>query len=520
MPDITPTRRGVLRAGVGIAAGLSLSDFCRADEAPARKPNILFIMDDQHRGDALGAAGNGFIQTPNLDKLAAEGARFAKAYSSVPSCPPARAAILTGLDPWGHGMLGYTEQATHWPYVMPRAMSDAGYVTHCIGKNHFHPWRNTQGYMSEEIYDGLPVTDGKDDYGVWLKRVAPGVDEHSTGLSWNDRRGIPWPHKTELHPTAWVGQRAIDWIQSFRSDKPFFLKVSFHRPHSPFDPPTHWWEHYARAELPKAVVGAWAQQMFGKFTSATPPEAARANISADLIRNSRQGYYGGISFVDEQIGRLIDVLKTRDLLENTLILFVADHGDMVGDQHLWRKTYPYEGSARIPMIVRWGEHFMKAKRGQVLSQLTELRDVLPTCLDAAGAKPSAKLAGQSLLKLIRGDAAGWRSQLDLEHSTCYWAESPWNALTDGKFKYIYYAYTGRQLLFDLQADPAELNDLSTDPAHARTLANWRAKMIAHLAERGDRWVANGDLTIRKQPIHRGPNFPEKGEAKGEKLEQE
>src|SRR6185437_14724685 len=89
-------------------------------------------------------------------------------------------------------------------------------------------------------------------------------------------------------------------------------------------------------------------------------------------RNSRQGYYGGISFVDEQIGRLIDVLKTRDLLENTLILFVADHGDMVGDQHLWRKTYPYEGSAHIPMIVRWGEHFMKAKRGQVLTQLTEV----------------------------------------------------------------------------------------------------------------------------------------------------
>jgi arylsulfatase len=466
------------------------------------------MMDDQHRGDALGVAGNHLIQTPNLDRLAADGAYFPKAHASVPSCPPARASILTGLEPWGHGMLGYTEQATHWPYVMPKAMTDAGYHTHSAGKNHFFPWRNTQGYEAVEIYDGLPVTDGADDYGVWLKQAAPGVDEHSTGLGWNDRTGIPWPHKPDLHPTAWVGQRAVDFINAYRSDKPFLLKVSFHRPHSPFDPPAHWWEHYGKAALPEAVVGEWAEKWFGSFLPPRPADAPRAKLPAADIRNSRKGYFGAISFVDEWAGRVFDALKARAFWENTLVIFVADHGEMAGDHHLWRKTYPYEASSRIPMILRWGDEFLTAKRGQVLPQLTELRDVFPTFLDAAGITPPVKLDGKSLLTLVRGDAAGWRTQLDMEHSTCYWKESPWTALTDGSFKYIYYAYAGQQQLFDLATDPNELTDLSASPDHAQMLADWRRKMAEHLTVRGEKWVKDGDLTLRQRPMHHGINWPE------------
>jgi arylsulfatase A-like enzyme len=464
-------------------------------------------MDDQHRGDALGVAGNKIVQTPNLDRMAAEGAYFPKAYSSVPSCVAARAGLLTGLSPWGHGMLGYEDQATRWPYEGPRAMDDAGYVTHAIGKNHFHPMRNTHQYQGIELYDGLNESDKVDEYGKWLAQVAPDVNEHATGLGWNDRGGVPWPCKPEFHPTAWTGQRAVDFLNDFKGDQPFFLKVSFHRPHSPFDPPKHWWDHYGKADLPKAQVGAWAREWYGSFTAPKPPAAARAALGDDEIRNSRQGYYGSISFVDEQIGRIMDALKSRGMLDDTLILFVSDHGEMVGDQNLWRKTYAYEGSARIPMIARWGSNVMDAPRGQVLPQLTELRDVLPTCLDAAGVMPSAHLEGRSLLDLVRGKTAGWRTQLDLEHSTCYFKESPWTALTDGTFKYIYHAYAGKQQLFNLTDDPAELSDLSADSGHATALADWRKKMVDHLAIRGDQWVSQGDLTLRKKPMHRGSNFP-------------
>lgn len=475
-----------------------------------KKPNILFLMDDEHRADALGCAGNPSIRTPNLDRLAAEGAMFTRAYASVPSCLASRAAILTGLSPWNHGLLGFAEQSTRWPLVAPRAMNEAGYLTHAIGKNHFWPWQNTHGYAGVERHEGLPRTEGIDDYGLWLAQVAPGASDHATGLSWNDRRGAVWPFKTEFHPTAWTGQRAVDFLNGYASDQPFFLKVSFHRPHPPYDPPTHWWEHYAHAELPPAYAGAWAQRWFGKFTSPEPPEEPRARLPAAQVRNSRQGYYGAISFVDEQIGRIMDTLRARELIDNTLIVFVSDHGEMLGDHHLWRKTYAYEASSRVPLIVRWGENVLTARRGRRLPHLAELRDLLPTFLDAAGSAPTNALNGLSLLAPIRGETdTRWRTQLDLEHSACYWVESAWTGLTDGRFKYIYWSYTGRQQLFDLENDPTELHDLADDPSHANLLAAWRRKMIAHLAPRGEQWVKDGDLAQRAEPIHRSPNFPDK-----------
>ena len=192
-------------------------------------------------------------------------------------------------------------------------------------------------------------------------------------------------------------------------------------------------------------------------------------------------------------------------------MFVADHGEMVGDHHLWRKTYAYEGSARVPMIVRWGERVLSAKRGQVLPQLTELRDVVPRFLDAAGVKPPPGVEGRSLLDPIRGNTAGWRTQLDLEHSTCYWKEQAWTALTDGTTKYIYHAYAGLQQLFNLADDPTELSDLSADPAHAKVRADWRRRMVKCLAVRGPRWVKNGDLALRKAAMHHGVHFPAPGQ---------
>jgi arylsulfatase A-like enzyme len=411
------------------------------------------------------------------------------------------------MSPWGHGVLGYAAEAKRWPFEKPRALHDAGYYSVSIGKNHFTPMRNTHGYDRVTLYDGTPESDQIDDYGQWLRKTAPAVDEHSTGLGWNDRAGKPWPHDDALHPTHWTGQQAVDFLNGFRDAKSFYLKVSFHRPHSPFDPPMKWFDYYAKLDLPGANVGSWAEDWFGSFKAPQPPSAPRAALSKEEIRNSRQGYYGSISDVDEQIGRIMDTLKTNAMLENTLIIFISDHGEMVGDQHLWRKSYAYEGSSRIPMIVRWGSQMFDAKRGQVLPQLTELRDVLSTLLDAAGVSVPAHVEGKSLLKLIQGKTEDWRTQLDLEHSMCYFNENQWTALTDGKYKYIYHAFNGKQQLFDLDQDPNELNDLAQEPAHAGLRDRWRSKMVEHLSVRGSRWVLNDDLVLRKKAIPYGGNFP-------------
>lgn len=203
----------------------------------------------------------------------------------------------------------------------------------------------------------------------------------------------------------------------------------------------------------------------------------------------------------------------RGELENTLILFTADHGDMMGDQHLWRKTYAYEGSARVPMIIRWPgklKSLAEARRGLVIDQLVELRDVLPTFLDAAGINKPDRADGMSMLELIRGKTDSWRRILDLEHGSCYWKENAWVALTDGRYKYIYFTLNGQQQLFDLENDPHELFELAQDKKNEELLKLWRKRMIAHLAVRGQPWVKDGELAIQEKSVRYGPNHPRTG----------
>jgi arylsulfatase A-like enzyme len=264
-------------------------------------------------------------------------------------------------------------------------------------------------------------------------------------------------------------------------------------------------DRYADAALPKASVGKWAAKYAPR--NSQRDDIWHGDLGAEQVRSSRQGYYGSVEFVDEQIGRILEALEQRKLLEETLIVFTSDHGDMTGDHHLWRKSYAYEASARIPMTMRWPSGLVSAQRGQVISRPVELRDILPTFLDAADAPPAVKLDGRSMLSLVRDPKAEWREYLDLEHGVCYSVENNWNAFTDGRMKYIYHAYHGQEQLFDVDADPHEVNDLAGDPASAAQLQMWRNRMIEHLSIRGERWVKNGKLALRKEPIPRSPNFP-------------
>jgi len=473
----------------------------------SKRPNILLLMADQLRGDCLGADGNNDIQTPNLDRLASEGARFRCAYSSTPSCTPARAALLTGLSPWHHGMLGYGQIAEHYPVEMPRLLARAGYYAEVIGKCHYYPQRNLHGFEQALLDESGRVesADFRSDYRSWFWSVAPDLNPDKTGLSRNDYRGASYALPEELHPTHWIGETAVRFLRKYQRSEPFFLKVSFERPHSPYDPPQRFWTQYRDRDLPRAQVGDWAKRYAPR--SGPGYEIWHGDLGEQQVRESRQGYYGNVSFVDEHIGRILEVLERRKLLDETLIVFLSDHGDMTGDQHLWRKAYAYEPSARIATLLRWPSGLLTAKRGQVLSQPVEIRDILPTLLDAAGgAAPHMKLDGQNLFDLIRGGAK-WREYIDLEHDVCYSPENHWNALTDGRHKYIFHAQNGAEQLFDLVNDPHELHDLAPEPSHSETLLLWRRRLINHLAERGDRFVKNGKLVLRPKSLLYSPNYP-------------
>ena len=188
--------------------------------------------------------------------------------------------------------------------------------------------------------------DFRSDYRAWFWSQAPTTNPDATGIGWNDYPAKPYALPERLHPTFWTAQTAVNFIEGYNRNEPFFLKVSFARPHSPYDPPERFWKRYADAELPPARAGKWAAK-YAPRSSDSPSALARRPRPAQ-VRESRQGYYGSVSFVDEQIGRILESLEKRKLLDETLIVFTADHGDMTGDHNLWRKSYAYEQSARIP----------------------------------------------------------------------------------------------------------------------------------------------------------------------------
>ncbi len=489
---------------LGLAA-LASRESDAADAADTR-PNILLLMTDQHRGDCLGCDGNKIIKTPNLDRIAHEGAHFVHGYSSTPTCTPARAALLTGLSPWHHGMIGYGGIAKKYPFELPKALNDAGYYTFVIGKCHYSPQRNLHGFQGGLLDEsGRNQTPGfVSDYHKWFKEKAPTLNPDATAIGWNDYRSRQYALPEELHPTRWTGDRAVEFIEGYKKSEPFMLKVSFARPHSPYDPPKRFWEMYKDEEMPAPHIGKWAKP----FAKGDPKNfnSWHGDFGLAQAKKSKHGYYGNITFIDEQVGRILKALEEKGQLDNTLIVVIADHGDMMMDHYHWRKSYPYEGSVRIPFLMRWPKS-LKAKRGVKIEQPVEIRDVLPTFLDAADAKNPGTLDGKSLLDLVRGRTEGWREYIDLEHDVCYAPENHWNALTDGHIKYIFSAFDGSQQLFDLDKDPGEINDLSANKGYATTLKLWRRRMVQHLSERGDPFVVGGDLGVHPKKMIYSPLFP-------------
>ena len=471
------------------------------------KPNVLFLMADQHRGDCLRSDGNAAAITPNLDRIGAEGARFRCAYSSTPTCTPARACLLTGMSPWNHGMLGYGRVAQKYPVELPRLMKEAGYFTAAVGKLHYTPQRNYHGYDLALLDESSRAehVDFRSDYRAWFYTEAPNLNPEATGVGWNDYKGKAYVLPERLHPTTWAADVAAHFLESYQRAQPFFLKVSFARPHSPYDPPQRWMNRF-RGGVPEAKAAPWAERYVER--NSARDDIWRGRVSAEETNTARQAYYGSVSFVDEQIGRILAALEKRGLLEETLILYTSDHGDMTGDHNLWRKSYAYEPSARVPMLMRWPKGMSGAKRGQVRKEPVELRDIPATILAAGGAALPVPIDGRSLMECVAKDGAGWREWIDLEHDVCYAPENQWNALTDGREKYIFHAREGEEMLFDVAADPHEMKNLAGDAGHSERLAKWRGRLTAELEKRGEHFVKGGRLATRSKPFLYSPQYPQ------------
>lgn len=461
---------------------------------------MIFITADQFRADCLACEGHPVIETPNLDQLAAEGARFQHAYTAVPTCMPSRAAILTGMDQWNHGrLMSGGADYLEFPATLPGEMTKAGYHTGVIGHMGQRPVRALYGF-SQGTYT--------DDYSGWLEKQTGGAlgyyDHGMTPNSWVARPSNVPEH---LHITHWTTSQAINFIEKRDPTKPFFLWLSYIRPHAPFDPPSDYFHMYLdRPDIPEPAVGDWASAFDRRINDVDAP---RTRLRAEEIRRARAGYFGSITFVDHQIGRLRMAFRRmqRKSFDNTLFIFTSDHGEMLGDHHHWRKAYAYESSARIPFIVRWPNTW-NIQCGQVRTEPIELRDVMPTILDAAECAIPDSVDGASVFPLLKDEKSDWREFIQGEFTSCYTRETGMQYVTDGLEKYIWFHHTGDEQFFDLRNDPDECHDLSQNPEVADRIDLWRERLATINERRGDPRGKDGKLVpqIDRDALKRSPNY--------------
>jgi len=464
-----------------------------------KKYNIILLMTDQHRFDCLGCAGNPAIETPNLDFLASQGTLFSHAYTPCPSCIPARACLMSGMNPWNTGVLGMGrgqgEMGGGFSQTLPGELTKAGYYTKGVGKMHFGPQRLLNGFHSIELDESARVQAPgfASDYKEWFDRNKTGdytFMDH--GVAFNSWVARPWHAPEFLHPSNWVINQSIAFLKKRDPSMPYFLKASFARPHSPYDAPPYYFEHYEKKELPKAWYGDW-DRIHDVPQDAADVNAWQGRRTDEEIAQARAGYYGSVTHIDHQIGRLINFLQRSGQYEDTIILFTSDHGDMLGDHNLWRKTYAYEGSAHIPFLIRLPKE-LRENAPRICDVPVTLYDILPTVLGLVGLPIPEAVDGLDLSGLMRGETECSRKYLHGEHCTCYAERQETQYLTDGLWKYIWLPRVGEEQLFNLKNDPCENNDLASDAAYADELALWRGRMVEILSKR-DCGLTDGDHLV-------------------------
>ena len=474
-----------------------------------KRPNILLITVDQMRGDCMGAAGHPVVETPHLDTMARQGVLFRNAYSAVPTCIAARVSILTGLSPETHGRVGYRDRVKwNYDHYLAGELAAAGYHTQCVGKMHVHPQRSLCGFHNVVLHDGFlhayrsNKTEASenwfntDDYLPWLReRLGHDGDIIDTGLDCNSWVARPWIYPECLHPTNWVVEQSIDFLRRRDPRKPFFLMMSFVRPHSPLDPPQYYYDMYINEDIPDPYMGDWADREDSEGNGRIY-NGYRGKLKARTLKRARAAYYGCITHIDHQIGRFLQAMFDANVLNDTVILFTSDHGDMMGDHNWFRKSLPYEGCTSIPFIVYDPGNCLELKSGTVSENIVELRDIMPTLLDAAGASIPETIEGKSVLPLARGAEAPWRDYLHGEHS---FGEDSNHYIVTAKDKYIWFSQSGKEQYFNLQTDPHELHNGIADAGYRERIADLRGLLIKELEGREEGYSDGHRLIVGCTP---------------------
>ena len=445
------------RTLIGVSGLLQLA-FAGSVDA---RPNVVFILADDHQAGLIHAMGQPAIQTPNLDRLVAQGMTFTNAHAEIPSCQPSRATILTGTSGFTHKTMHPNYSAgmdrSLLPFTWLRAMQTVGYETVWVGK--WNAW-------------GKP-----EQWGVDVVRCLFSAGMGSHQLKLKDPDGTTY----EGFSSTMFADAAIGYIEA-RPEKPFFLTLSFTAPHDPRTPPQEFKDMYPPETMIVPENFMPEHPFDDGYLTIRDEKLLPRPRTKEAIRKELADYYGMISQMDQQIGRVIDALEASGQLENTLLIYCGDHGLALGQHGLLGKFSMYEHSVRTPLLIA-GPGIPNAQQSDAL---VYLHDLYPTVCEMAGAEIPETVESSSLLPVIEGREAKVRDLIFCANSNRQ------RMVRSDRYKLIRFYRdetkqwgTNRILFFDLENDPLELNDLSGNPEYQELIQRYSESLANWQAERGD-----------------------------------
>jgi arylsulfatase len=448
-------------------------------------PNILWICTDQQRWNTIGALGNPHVKTPNIDRLVKEGVSFTHAYCQSPICTPSRASFLTGMYP--STVHATKNGASEWSEAAPlitKILKDAGYECGLSGKLHLstamanRPEKRPidDGYQVFHYSHGPYQGGSTNDYISYYRDKGIDILKYKAELGY-----VP----EEYHQTTWCTDRAIDFIKEKR-EWPWLFSLNPYDPHGPFDPPQKYIDRYDIEKLPNPAFkesDITEKGVFNEVTFQGLPKKYSENENKMRLAK----YWAQIDLIDENIGRIIKTIEETGQLNNTLIIFSSDHGDMTGDHGMTGKGCRfYEGLTRVPLVFWYPALFEENLQSE---GLVELVDIVPTILELVGLPVSDKIQGESLLPILAGTSDNPDFHKDYVRSEFYDTLEPWSnfkynyatMLRTNKFKLAVYHGHEKGELFDLENDPNEFNNLWDDIKYQEVRFDLLKKCFDHTA---------------------------------------
>jgi arylsulfatase A-like enzyme len=439
--------------------------------------NILFITTDQQRRDSLPCYGLDFMQTPALDRLAREGMVFNRCTSVSPVCQPARASLILGQYPHVHRVTSNFRWITPGSPTVARCFNRAGWHTAAIGKMHFHPWNEREGFRYRVIAEDKRHYFRKDDWTHYLESKGLTRDHPAEAPGYEANFGaIVSPLPEEHHVDPYIGDRAVEWIESGPSE-PFFSWVSFNSPHDPYDPPESLAGLYDDAPIPEPIGSreeldqkpAYQRQGMFSYSSNHPLFLTDyRTMTSEAIRTMRSHYFATVTLIDKQIGKIVEALERNNLLDNTVIVFSSDHGDLLGDHGLPFKSTYYHNALMVPLIIRGPD----IPRGTTSDGFVDWLDLHATFFSLAGIELPEHAQGVDISPLFVDPSAIVKPEA--------YSELAGSAMvmTDD-FKLVR-CDDGAGELYDLEERPLEVSNHYDDPDFTEVQESLHKKLSDHL----------------------------------------